>query len=106
MYPNLRLGFVHIDDVVTAHLLAMEVPEAHGRYICSNEVAHFRDILEMLRRKYPNLKTASRLDFTFFLLLTVFFLVSLSFCYYHVPLKDLHFPITTNNHVQTFVCFL
>lgn len=67
-YPNLRLGFVHIDDVVTAHLLAMEVPEAHGRYICSNEVAHFCDILEMLRRKYPNLQTASRLNYTFFLL--------------------------------------
>jgi len=63
-YPNLRLGFVHIDDVVTAHLLAMEVPEAHGRYICSNEVAHFCDILEMLRHKYPNLQTASRCEDT------------------------------------------
>lgn len=104
-YPNLRLGFVHIDDVVSAHLLAMEVPEAHGRYICSNEVAHFCDILEMLRHKYPNLQTASRLNYTF-ILLWLFFNVSLLFFYYNVPLKDLHFLVTTNNHVQTFVCFV
>ena len=104
-YPNLRLGFVHIDDVVTAHLLAMEVPEAHGRYICSNEVAHFCDILEMLRHKYPNLQTASRLNYTF-ILLWLFLNVSLSFFYYHVPLKDLHILVTTNNHVQTFVRFV
>ena len=38
--------------------------------------------------------------------LDCFFLVSLSFCYYHVPLNDLHFLVTTNNCVQTFVCFV
>ena len=55
-YPNRRIGFVHIDDVVKAHVLAMEVPEAHGRYICSSDVAHFRDILSMLQTKYPKLQ--------------------------------------------------
>jgi nucleoside-diphosphate-sugar epimerase len=55
-YPNRRIGFVHIDDVVKAHLLAMEEPGAHGRYICSSDVAHFRDIMSMLRTKYPKLQ--------------------------------------------------
>jgi len=59
-YPNKRIGFVHIDDVVTAHLLAMEVPEAHGRYICSSDVAHFGDIMGMLQKKYPKLRVPSR----------------------------------------------
>ncbi len=59
-YPNMRIGWVHIDDVVTAHLLAFEVPSANGRYICSGEVAHFGDILEMLYNKYPKLKTSER----------------------------------------------
>lgn len=59
-YPNKRIGFVHIDDVVTAHVLAMEVPEAHGRYICSSDVAHFGDIMSMLKTKYPKLQTPTR----------------------------------------------
>lgn len=52
-YPNIRIGFVHIDDVVTAHLLAYEDPGASGRLICSGEVFHWRDIIDRLKRKYP-----------------------------------------------------
>jgi nucleoside-diphosphate-sugar epimerase len=59
-YPNMRMGWVHIDDVVTAHLLAFEVPSANGRYICSGEVAHFGDVLQILYNKYPKLKTSER----------------------------------------------
>ncbi|KAI8539135.1 hypothetical protein RHMOL_Rhmol09G0157600 [Rhododendron molle] len=53
-YPNTTVGFVHIDDVVAAHLLAMEKSEASGRLICSSSVAHWSDIIEMLRAKYPS----------------------------------------------------
>nr|UUJ74919.1 cinnamoyl-CoA reductase [Cephalotaxus hainanensis] len=52
-YPNMRLGFVHIDDVITAHILAMEVPSASGRIICSGDVAHWGEIVKMLKEKYP-----------------------------------------------------
>uniref|UniRef100_A0A1J3H932 Tetraketide alpha-pyrone reductase 2 n=1 Tax=Noccaea caerulescens TaxID=107243 RepID=A0A1J3H932_NOCCA len=52
-YPNFRGGFVHIDDVVAAHILAMEEPKATGRIICSSSVAHWSDIIEMLKPKYP-----------------------------------------------------
>ncbi|KAH6771413.1 Rossmann-fold superfamily protein [Perilla frutescens var. hirtella] len=52
-YPNMRVGFVHVDDVVNAHILAMEEIEASGRLICSASVAHWSEIIQMLRHKYP-----------------------------------------------------
>ncbi|GER28487.1 NAD(P)-binding Rossmann-fold superfamily protein [Striga asiatica] len=53
-YPNQTIGFVHIDDVVNAHILAMEESKASGRLICSNSVIHWSEIIEMLRAKYPS----------------------------------------------------
>ncbi|XP_057765731.1 tetraketide alpha-pyrone reductase 2 [Salvia miltiorrhiza] len=53
-FPNTRVGFVHIYDVVNAHILAMEKSEASGRFICSSTVAHWSEIIQMLRAKYPN----------------------------------------------------
>lgn len=53
-YPNTTVGFVHIDDVVAAHILAMEENKAAGRLICSSCVAHWSQIIEMLRAKYPS----------------------------------------------------
>ncbi|XP_028768596.1 tetraketide alpha-pyrone reductase 2 isoform X2 [Neltuma alba] len=54
-YPNTAVGFVHIDDVIAAHLLAMAEPRASGcRLICSSTVAHWSEIIEMLRAKYPS----------------------------------------------------
>ncbi|XP_028088336.1 tetraketide alpha-pyrone reductase 2-like [Camellia sinensis] len=52
-YQNTTIGFVHIDDVIAAHILAMEDSEASGRLICSSSVAHWSDIIDMLRSKYP-----------------------------------------------------
>ncbi|EYU26765.1 hypothetical protein ABFS82_12G078200 [Erythranthe guttata] len=52
--PNMRVGFVHIDDVVNAHILAMEQSKASGRLLCSSSVAHWTDIIRMLRAKYPS----------------------------------------------------
>uniref|UniRef100_A0A7N0TBQ4 NAD-dependent epimerase/dehydratase domain-containing protein n=1 Tax=Kalanchoe fedtschenkoi TaxID=63787 RepID=A0A7N0TBQ4_KALFE len=53
-YPNTRVGFVDINDVVEGHVLGMEESKASGRLICSGEVAHWSDIIEMLRAKYPS----------------------------------------------------
>nr|UBX89878.1 tetraketide alpha-pyrone reductase [Gerbera hybrid cultivar] len=53
-YPNKTIGFVHIDDVVAAHILAMEEKAASGRLICSNTVAHLSEIIQMLKSKYPS----------------------------------------------------
>ncbi|XP_071694222.1 tetraketide alpha-pyrone reductase 2-like isoform X2 [Rutidosis leptorrhynchoides] len=53
-YPNTTVGFVHIDDVVAAHIIAMENKEAAGRVICSSTVAHWSEVLQMLKSKYPS----------------------------------------------------
>ncbi|WCJ24528.1 NAD(P)-binding Rossmann-fold superfamily protein [Euphorbia peplus] len=53
-YPNTTVGFVHIDDVVAAHILAMEHHRASGRLICSSSVAHWSHIIQMLTSIYPS----------------------------------------------------
>nr|AFK47752.1 unknown [Medicago truncatula] len=53
-YPNTTVGFVHIDDVIAAHILAMEEPKASGRLVCSSTVAHWSQIIQMLQAKYPS----------------------------------------------------
>nr|GEW00366.1 tetraketide alpha-pyrone reductase 2 [Tanacetum cinerariifolium] len=53
-YPNTTVGFVHIDDVVAGHIIAMENKEASGRLICSSTVAHWTEVIHMLKSKYPS----------------------------------------------------
>ncbi|XP_010926052.1 tetraketide alpha-pyrone reductase 2 [Elaeis guineensis] len=53
-YPNRTGGFVHIDDVVLGHILAMEESRASGRLICSGSVANWTEVMEMLRTKHPS----------------------------------------------------
>ncbi|XP_075518547.1 tetraketide alpha-pyrone reductase 2-like isoform X2 [Primulina tabacum] len=53
-YPNTTVGFVHIEDVVNAHILAMEESKASGRLICSSSVAHWSEIIGLLRARYPS----------------------------------------------------
>lgn len=59
-YPNTTVGFVHIDDVVAAHILAMEERKVEGRLICSSSVAHWSEIIERLRAKYPSYPLESK----------------------------------------------
>lgn len=39
--------------LTVASILAMEEPKASGRIICSSSVAHWSEIIEMRRTKYP-----------------------------------------------------
>lgn len=59
-YPNTTVGFVHINDVIAAHILAMEETKASGRLICSTSVAHWSDIIQMLKTKYPSYPYAKK----------------------------------------------
>ncbi|KAI3906365.1 hypothetical protein MKW92_017891 [Papaver armeniacum] len=61
-YPKFTVGFVHINDVVAAHILAMEESKASGRLICSSSVANFSDIIEMLKSKYPSYPFENKYD--------------------------------------------
>lgn len=52
VYPgimDLNWGFVDVRDTAEAHILAMQTPEASGRYICSAKELHMRDLVHLLR---------------------------------------------------------
>ncbi|KMT14531.1 hypothetical protein BVRB_4g073010 [Beta vulgaris subsp. vulgaris] len=53
-YPNLTFGWIHVKDVATAHILALEVPSANGRYCLVETVTPFSEIVKILRELYPN----------------------------------------------------
>lgn len=61
-YPNATIGFVHVDDVVAGHLLAMESGGAAGRLVCSGEVARWSEVVEMLRKEHPSYPIAAKLS--------------------------------------------
>ena len=51
-YPGLLAlswGIVDVRDVALAHLLAMETPDASGRYMCLSEVVTMRELVDVLR---------------------------------------------------------
>ncbi len=51
-YPgvmSMAWGFVDVRDVARAHVLAMEVATASGRYICANQTISMRELVELLR---------------------------------------------------------
>ncbi|KNA11909.1 hypothetical protein SOVF_130810 [Spinacia oleracea] len=61
-YPNATLGWVHVKDVAEAHIRALEIPTANGRYILSETVAHFSDIVKILHELYPNAKLPNKCE--------------------------------------------
>jgi len=57
-YPavlDLTWGIVDVRDVAAAHVLAMENPKAHGRYICVEHTMPMGDLTTFLQMKYPNI---------------------------------------------------
>lgn len=61
-YPNIAMGFVHIKDVAEAHIRAFEIPSANGRYILSETVAYFSEIVNILQELYPTLNLSNKWD--------------------------------------------
>ncbi|KAJ0590584.1 putative (3R)-2'-hydroxyisoflavanone reductase [Helianthus annuus] len=48
-----KTDFVHVDDVVRAHIHLLEYPHAKGRYICSKVGVTFTELYELLSARYP-----------------------------------------------------
>lgn len=46
-------GFVHVDDVVSAHIFLLEYPNAKGRYICSAVEKTMDELYKFLSARYP-----------------------------------------------------
>ncbi|XP_018682668.2 tetraketide alpha-pyrone reductase 2 [Musa acuminata AAA Group] len=59
-YPNTTMGFVHVDDVIFSHILAMEDSRVSGRLICSGSVARWSEIMEMIRANNPSYPMPSK----------------------------------------------
>lgn len=51
---------VDVRDVAEALILVYERPEAEGRYICYAYTAPQSDLVEILRKNYPNLNYPKR----------------------------------------------
>ncbi|KAH7279311.1 hypothetical protein KP509_37G014100 [Ceratopteris richardii] len=59
-YLNVALGWVHVKDVAEAHILAYEIGEASGRYICAESIIHYERITQMLRDLFPKYPIPSK----------------------------------------------
>ncbi|ARM31271.1 SDR family oxidoreductase [Prosthecochloris sp. HL-130-GSB] len=52
VYPaimDINWGFVDVRDVARSHRIAMETSHARGRYLCSAETLHMRDVVGILK---------------------------------------------------------
>ena len=50
--PDLAIGYVDVRDVATAHVRAVQRPEASGRYILSERVATFADVAAWVKERF------------------------------------------------------
>lgn len=55
-YENAILAWVDVRDVAKAHILAFEVPTASGRHCLVDKMAHNSEVVEMLRKLYPEIQ--------------------------------------------------
>lgn len=55
-YPNITFSWVHVKDVANAHIQALEIPSANGRYCLASTVAHFAEVVKILKELYPDAK--------------------------------------------------
>jgi dihydroflavonol-4-reductase len=65
VYPgimDLNWGFVDVRDVARAHLLAMETVAASGRYLCSAEAMHMRELVALLKSSGYNRYALPKID--------------------------------------------
>ena len=53
-FPNATFGWVNVKDVANAHIQAFEIPSASGRYCLVERVAHYSEIVKILRELYPS----------------------------------------------------
>ncbi|CAN0901786.1 Phenylacetaldehyde reductase [Linum grandiflorum] len=55
-FPNATFGWVHVKNVAEAHIKAFEIPSANGRYCMVEKVAHYSEVLKILKGLYPSVQ--------------------------------------------------
>jgi len=58
---SLEFGFVDVRDVALAHVLAIEKPNASGRYICFDKKLNMKNLVQAIRNVIPNPAYGARL---------------------------------------------
>jgi dihydroflavonol-4-reductase len=61
---SLDFGVVDVRDVALAHILAIEKPQASGRYVCFDKKITMRDLVQLLRQVVPDPTYATKLPTT------------------------------------------
>ncbi|XP_071931736.1 phenylacetaldehyde reductase-like [Coffea arabica] len=61
-FPNATLRWVDVRDVAYAHILALEIPSASGRYCLVGRSAHASQVINILRGHYPAHKFLDKLS--------------------------------------------
>ncbi|XP_028758814.1 tetraketide alpha-pyrone reductase 1-like [Neltuma alba] len=61
MLSNACVGWIHVKDVVNAHIQAFEISSASGRYCLAESVAHFSDIVKITHELFPALPLTEKL---------------------------------------------
>ena len=67
VYPgimDMNWGFVDVRDVAKAHVLAMETGTASGRYLCSAEAMHMRELVSLLKSSGFDSYALPKIDLT------------------------------------------
>lgn len=59
-YPDAAYGWVHVKDIANAHIQALEIQSASGRYALVERRVHFNDIIKILQEFYPNLQLPNK----------------------------------------------
>lgn len=52
-------NFVHVDDVVSAHIFLLENPKVKGRYICSAVDKNNDEVYQFVSARYPEYQIPS-----------------------------------------------
>ena len=65
-YPNITFNWVHVKDVANAHIQALEMPSANGRYCLAETVAHFAEVVKILKELYPDAKLPEKYVLSFY----------------------------------------
>ncbi|KAL2940744.1 Tetraketide alpha-pyrone reductase 1 [Bienertia sinuspersici] len=60
--PAAGQKLIRVEDVAEAHIRALEIPSANGRYILSESVAQISEIVKILHDLYPSLKLPNKCE--------------------------------------------
>jgi dihydroflavonol-4-reductase len=59
MIMDLQWSTVDVRDVAKSHIVAMENPNAKGRYLCSSDTIEMSQMIKVIHKHFPDFKLPS-----------------------------------------------